>query len=324
MSNIFYHVNIDKLQLGGILIDMKTRLNNDYDVMTHRIFQETLERLTKNDDTTAERCYVSSNEYLSEYMAKFDLEDKKVATVGSSGDQFFVSLLQGCKDVTIIDGNPYTKAFVEYKMALFMNFDFYEMLKIISNSNLFHWSTYSKISHSLSRTSKTFWDTIMLEQVDEINPYYEQFDKNMIARQMVHPEVVFPCDFYHNVEVYNKLQALLRKKDFKLKFKTADIHDFAQVLPETYDLILLSNIFGYHDSFDLRYKFEKTIKAIYIKKLNPGGSLQVHYSYRRHYKSLDPNEIAGFELRIEPLGSMPNDRTVYFIDKPADEIKVEI
>ena len=299
---------------------MKVRLSNNYDTMTHRIFEETLERLTQNDDKTAERCYVSTNEYLDEYISKFNLKGKKIATVGSSGDQFFVSLLQGCKDITIIDGNPYTKAFVEYKIALLINLNFYEMLNVISNSNLFHWSTYSKISHTLSPTVKTFWDTIMLEQVDEINPYHEQFDKNMIARQMVHPEVVFPCEFYHNIEVYNKLQALLRKKDFKLKFKTADIHEFARVLPETYDLILLSNIFGYHDTFELRYKFEKTVRSIYNKKLNPGGTIQVHYSYRRHYNSLDPTEIAGFELRVEPLGQYPNDRTVYFIDKPNENI----
>ena len=67
------------------------------------MFCKTLERLTKNEDHTAERCYLSSNEYLSDYMKDLDLTNKKVVTVGSSGDQFFQSLLQGCKDITIID-----------------------------------------------------------------------------------------------------------------------------------------------------------------------------------------------------------------------------
>ena len=113
---------------------MKPNINNTtYDTLTHRIFCETLERLTHNDDHTAERCYISSNEYLSEYMEKMDLTNKKVATVGSSSDQFFNALLQGSKDITIIDANPYTRAFVEYKMALFANLNFEEMNKYYKN-----------------------------------------------------------------------------------------------------------------------------------------------------------------------------------------------
>ena len=286
--------------------------------LTHRIFCETLERLTKYDDHTAERCYVSSNEYLSEYMGEMDLTNKKLATVGSSGDQFFNALLQGSKDITIIDANPYTKLFVEYKIALIENLKFDTFSCLVANSSMFHSSVYAKISHSLSRESKLFWDTLMLEQVDAPNDYIDEFDQNKLARQLVHRESVFFSDFYKDEATYSKLQKLLREKQYKLQFFTADLHDFPKILPEKYDLIMLSNIFCYHENGELRYKFEKTVEELYNNKLNPGGSIQVQYNYRHHWNSVDPNEMAGKELRIIKLDKDHNPRTVYFLDKPEE------
>ena len=287
--------------------------------LTHRIFCETLERLTQNDDHTAERCYISSNEYLSEYMGEMDLTNKKIATVGSSGDQFFNALLQGCKDITIIDANPYTKLFVEYKIALIENLKFHNFSHLIKSSYMFHSSVYARISHSLSREAKLFWDTLMLEQVDVPNDYIDQFDQNKLARQLVHRESVFFSDFYNDEATYLKLQNLLRAKQFKLKFFTADLHDFPNVLKEKYDLIMLSNIFCYHETGELRYKFEQTIEELYNNNLIPGGSIQVQYNYRHHWDSVDPNEMAGKKLRIIKLDKDHNPRSVYFLDKPLED-----
>ena len=298
---------------------MKPDINNtEFDTMTHRIFCETLNRLTNNNDQTAERCYIASNEYLSEYMGDMDLTNKKIATVGTSGDQFFNALLQGCQDVTIIDANPYARIFVEYKIAMFLNFDFQTMRKLISGSQMFGWNVYVKISHSLSNKAKAFWDTLMLELESKIDDSLDLFDQNKLARQLVHREAVFFSDFYNHEETYLKLQKLLNEKQFKLRFLTADLHDFPKVLNEQYDLIMLSNIFCYHEFGDLRYKFEKTVEELYNNNLNAGGTIQVQYNYRHHWDSVDPTEMAGQKLRIIKLDKDHNPRSVYFLDKPLE------
>lgn len=288
-----------------------------YDKLTYRIFVRTLKRVTKYDDHTAERCYLSSNEHLSEYMKDMDLTNKKVATVGSSGDQFFQSLLQGSRDITIIDANPYTKVFVEYKRALLMNCsDCIELNRLLQGNKIFHWSTYAKISHDLSPHAKRFWDTLMLEQED-VNDY-NKFNQFQIVEQLLHSDTYLMCNFYYDKDCYNRLQNILRNEDYKLRFKTADIFDFPKVLKEKYNLIMLSNIFGYHSIGEDKSKFEEAINKLYRKNLNAGGSIQVQYSFREHSPLLDVEEIGGHNLRIVRVGDNSKPGTVYFIDKPIE------
>ena len=75
------------------------------------------EILTDTDNYTPGKVYAFSNENLDDLFNKLDLKDKKVLTVGSSGDQALYSLLYGAKDITIADLNIYTKPFVEFKIA---------------------------------------------------------------------------------------------------------------------------------------------------------------------------------------------------------------
>ena len=290
-----------------------------YDELTYRIFNETLDKLTNNEDGTADRCYVTSTEYLSQYMKDMDLRGQKLATVGSSGDQFFQALLQGCEDITIIDANPYTKVFVDYKKALFMNTDYETMLSLINTTKFFDWRTYAKISHDIPKSSRTFWDALMLEQHESGNENYSEFDKNMISRQLTHPQRLLLCDFYNDEKTYNQLQSILRNENFSLKFKTADIFDFPRTLKEKYDLIMLSNIFGYHSVGEDKIKFEKLVDKLYNKHLNPGGSIQVQYGYRKHNPDMDVETLAGLPLRMQAVGNSSKSRTVYFIDKPNEK-----
>ena len=196
------------------------------------------------------------------------------------------------------------------------------MKKVIKNTGLFNWKVYAKISHSLPKSAKQFWDTIMLEQDNYHCALEEQFDQNMIARQLVHHEAVFFCDFYNDETIYLKLQALLRKKEFKLKFITADLHEFPKALNGTYDVIMLSNIFDYQSFGEQLVKFEKTVQSLYNKKLNPGGTIQVRYSYNKHWGPLGINTIAGHDLRIQELAADHDIRTIYFIDKPESSISI--
>ncbi len=292
--------------------------NSEFYSLTYRIFVETPDRLTNNLDQTAERCYVSSNEYLSEYMREMDLRDKKIATVGTSGDQFFNALLQGCRDITIIDANPYARIFVEYKIAMIKNLDFETFNETVKGSQMFNWKIYAKISHSLSDKSKQFWDTLMLEIEEKIDDTIDQFDQNKLARQLVHREAVFFSDFYKDEETYLKLQEALIDDNYQLEFIVADLHQFPRFLKGNYDLIMLSNIFAYHEVGDMRKKFEETVESLYNERLNPGGTIQVQYLYH-HPCYDDPTQMAGQQLRIVKLDDGHNPRTVYFLDKPLED-----
>ncbi len=285
--------------------------------LTYRIFNETVSRLTSNKDRTADRCYVTTNEYLSDYMKTMNLKDKKLATVGSSGDQFFVALLNGCKDVTIIDANPYTKLFVEYKMAIIKNLEFNEFLELIFGSKIFHTSTYAKISHSLSTQAKLFWDTLMLEQAKP-NEFYDVFDCNKLARQLIHPDTLFNCDFYKDIEEYNRLQNLLNEKDYSLKFKTANLYDFSNVLKDKYDAIMLSNIYAYHKTNEEREKFEKLITTLYKHNLNKSGTIQLSYDYRFNPEEQDPKTIGEKKVRLLTIEKPKTTKGVYFLDKDGE------
>lgn len=292
-------------------------MNQIYDNLTHRIFKKSLDRLTKYRDRTAEKCYLSSNEYLSDYMADMDLKNKKVATVGSSGDQFFQSLLQGSRDITIIDANPYTKLFVEYKKAFFMNLDFETAINKITKMQIFDCATYAKISHDISPYSRIFWDKLMIAQ-EEYVPGENKFSMYTIAEKILHPELMFLCDFYSDKETYLKLQQILNEKEFSIKYLIADFNDFSKVLNNKFDLIMLSNIYRYHSKGEELIKFEKSLNELFSKNLNEGGVIQVQYSYRTHDSNLDPEKIAGHDLRIKRTGKPSNPRTVYFIDKPVE------
>ena len=299
---------------------MTPNLNNtSYDTMTHRIFVSTLERLCAREDTTSERCYITSNEYLSEYMQTMDLKGKKIATVGTSGDQFFNALLQGSKDITIIDANPYAQIFVEYKRAILQHFDFEQAIDVLKSSKMFNWKTYSQISYLLSNKSKQFWDTLMLESEAYVDEYVERFDQSVIGLQLTHGSATFLSDFYKDEETFYRLQKLLRNKNYRLRFLTADLCDFPKVLNEQYDVIMLSNILCYNDQGEARVNFEKAVGELYDKILSPGGTIQVQYSYRQHWSSVDPHKIANLPLRIQEISNGHRPKTIYYIDKPLQQ-----
>ena len=53
--------------------------------------------------------YPFTTENINGYIDMFDLKDKSLFTVGSSGDQAINAILKGCKDITVLDINPFTK-----------------------------------------------------------------------------------------------------------------------------------------------------------------------------------------------------------------------
>ena len=55
------------------------------------------------------KLYSFTTENIKDYISSFDLNNKSLLTVGSSADQAINAILNGCKDVTIMDINPFVK-----------------------------------------------------------------------------------------------------------------------------------------------------------------------------------------------------------------------
>ena len=67
--------------------------------------------------------YPFTTEYINAYIDMFDLKDKTLLTVGSSGDQIFNAALNGCKDITMIDICPFVKEYYYLKLSAIMIMD---------------------------------------------------------------------------------------------------------------------------------------------------------------------------------------------------------
>ena len=296
-------------------------LNNpDYDVLTDRLFQDMMEQFTTYNNMTAERVYPTSNEFLTEVFTRFNMVGKRVATVGSSGDQMLSALLQGSNDIVIIDANPYTRAFVEYKMAAIASLEYKDFVGVMGTPEFLSWETYAKISHCLSNDVRQFWDTLMIEQ-EQTNDEKEVFDTFRLSRNLTHSYPFFKsCKFYNDEDEYLKLQNILRVGKFNLDFINADLFDFPEKLDGTFDYIFLSNIYDYNRIGYEGEQFEKTIQRLYDDKLNPGGTMQVAYMHRLFWYDMDSTVFAGRKAKIVELGDKVDDHTVMFIDKPTEDV----
>ena len=76
--------------------------------------------------TNFSRIYTFTTENISGYLKYFDLKDKTLLTVGSSGDQILNAYFYGARDITLYDINPYAKYYIYLKVAAILSLDYKE------------------------------------------------------------------------------------------------------------------------------------------------------------------------------------------------------
>lgn len=244
----------------------------DEDNLTYRILYKHL--FNKRTKDIRDRCYITSNEYLCAFMHKKDFEGKRVATVGSSGDQLLNALYLGAKDVTLIDANKFSRAFSEYKIALIKNLPFDTYISILRTPQLklFNLDLYRRISQDLSKPVQEFWDRLFMEyDTDSITANPLSFYSELIQDTAM----IGGSAFTHSEEAYNHLQDTLRKGNFNLDFITADVFEFDNKLKGKFDAILLSNIYDYVPT----NQYVSLLYDLYDHKLNPNGIMQIDYVF---------------------------------------------
>jgi len=232
-------------------------------------FQDAISQQSNNSVTST--LYTFSNERLKNLFKSIKVTGKRVATVGSSGDQALCAIFHGARTVDIIDLNPYTKVFVDLKIAAIKGLTYEEFqsfaltLPHIFTKRESIW-TYQYISHLLPPDSQMFWDEIML------NVGVDQNEVHLFKRNMFH---IYLTDIYSNERNFNKLKQILTDGQYDLNIINAELGQFPKRLKGKYDLILLSNIDDYCSGKTKHRVFERVVRSLYENHLNPSGIIQL-------------------------------------------------
>lgn len=236
--------------------------------------------------------YPFTNENMRGIFRHLLVKGKKVATVGSSGDQLLNAVYYGAKEVTLIDGNEFAIPFVMLKIAGIKNLSLEEFNQYMTAENILSSEFYSKISHDIDPEYRMFWDDIMLNGANTLEYRMKLFNTSFQFYSGRRRGGSIPCsvlsEMYENESTYSELREKLR--ECKLNFILADLSDFPQELQDGYDVILLSNVADYiYEPMSHRKigsRFFDVVKELEQNCLNPGGRMQVHYEFDEY------NEIA--------------------------------
>lgn len=225
--------------------------------------------------------YPFTTENISGYINYFDLIEKSLLTVGSSGDQVINAILHGCEDITLLDKNPYSKYYYYLKITgilcleldAFMEFfrykDYPKVFK--DNNHVFDKVIFSKIKptlRSLDYESYLFWDEL-----------FQTFDSrdirsNLFSSDEYRTSVISNCnDYLNNEELYNKIKKKIKK--INPNFIYGDLLKLDLDSSKKYDNIWLSNIGTY-----LPRHFVKIMTDKMSKLLNENGQLLISYLYK--------------------------------------------
>jgi len=227
-----------------------------------------------------EKFYLYTNEYLNILLKRLKIKEKKVLTVGSSGDQILYSLLNGAKEVVCFDICPFSEYYYALKTACIKNLTYEEFDEYISQSPaILSPKVYRKVSHGLNLDAKEFWDHLYLDGFNnyEFHTYRENI--RLFGKSV----------YINNKELYGKLQEILRAGSAKVSFIESDLREITCKLEESdkFDVILLSNIIKYtknwneeHSQENGEAEFMKIVKGL-ASHLNKNGCIQIDYAYHK-------------------------------------------
>lgn len=223
--------------------------------------------------------YSFTTENINGYIDLFDLKNKKLLTVGSSGDQVINASLKGCNDITVVDICAYTKFYFYLKKAAimilsydeFINFFCYDDFPVTfkKNKNVFNKESFEKLKQTLrllDYESYLFWDDI-----------FQMFEPLQIRETLFNSDepkykvLKYMSLYLKDEETYNKTKNIISR--INPIFIINDI--FNAKLNNTYDNIFLSNIGQYITPEEMKSLIEKL-----DNNLNEEGKMLMCYLYK--------------------------------------------
>lgn len=243
--------------------------------------------------------YPFTTENISGYIDEFNLKNKSLLTVGSSGDQVINAILRDCKNITLYDKVPEAKYYYYLKCAGLLNFSKEQFLgffryryynhSINDNSNAFNKDLYERLKSTLrllSYESYLYFDEL-----------FNTFSGSTI-RQALFVYDEDSTDILERSNLYLKNELLYDETRKKIKnvepeFVCKDIFDIDDA--HKYDNIWLSNIGTW-------LKTEKEILDLINKTyacLNYDGKLLVSYLYKTNANtSYNSNFAPIYNLKV--------------------------
>ena len=228
-----------------------------------------------------EEIYPFTTENIAGYIDYFDLQDKSLLTVGSSGDQIINAALKGAKDVTLLDINPYAKYYYYLKAAGILELDlvkFNEFFLYQANLAIFRHSgrkvktfnenlyeEFKNTLRSLDNDSYLFWDELFETYSSYIVREY------LFSKDEHHYSILKESNLYLQSESnYNEVKDKI--KNLRPEFINTNILEVN--LDKKFDNIWLSNIACYLQRSELKKATDK-----FSDNLNDDGQLLISYLY---------------------------------------------
>lgn len=229
------------------------------------------------------KVYTFTTENVYEYLKYFELENKRLLTVGSSGDQILNSFYCGARDITLFDINEYSKYYLYLKISAILSLDYLEFQKFFFkhgydinedyyNKKMFSKDIFDKIKSTLrllDYDSYLFYDEIFhMYQSERIRDYL--FDDDECRNKVIRGFNIY----LKNENTYNKL----KKNLYKLSFKFINGDIFKDNISGKFDNIFLSNLCTWYKVEELKKLIEKLDNNI-----NFGGSILIGYLYDTYF-----------------------------------------
>lgn len=222
--------------------------------------------------------YPFTTENIDGYLDYFDLKDKSLLTVGSSGDQVFNAILSGCKDIKLVDICPFSKYYFYLKMAALMTLSREEYLKffsyrispvvLIRNNGTFDKKTFERVNEYLRKIDL------------EISYFWRELFNNYKGKTI--RKSIFNSDectmrvnclmnrYLHNDEEYQSLRDKIGNANVSFECKNIFEYDDSR----KYDNIFLSNILAYSNLKSYAKLFQ-----LMKKYLADDGKMMFSYAY---------------------------------------------
>lgn len=257
--------------------------------------------------TKFQHIYPFTTENISGYINAFNLKDRSLLTIGSSGDQVINAVFKGSKDITLLDINPFTKYYYYLKVAALLTLSKEEYLnffrlKIYDNNPLeynrkvLNKETFMKIGKTLiaiDEDSFFFWNTL-LDEFDNID-----VRENLFSHDEDDKATIVKCNPYLRSGI-NYEETKRKIKKVTPTFITDNI--LTHKLNRSYDSIWLSNLGTYLDSSEL--------EKLYIgmnSHLTEDGKILLRYMYGTDYNEENIEiEFNYFSLHNPKVYSFPS------------------
>ncbi|MBE6154538.1 MAG: DUF3419 family protein [Firmicutes bacterium] len=235
-------------------------------------------------NTEFSKIYPFTTENISGYIDYFDLNNKSLLTVGSSGDQILNAFYNGARDITLFDINEYAKYYVYLKISAILSLSYNEFKLFFfkhttspfkQNEYMFSKEIFKKIKENLrifDYESYLFFDELFSLYEGSIirdRLFDDDEDRNKV--------IIKFNKYLKDEESYNKLQSIIRE----ISFKYIQGNFFEDDINGKYENIFLSNLC----SITSLEKLKKLLEKLDRNNLKNAGSILVGYLWNTNFHS---------------------------------------